>query len=105
MGRPTWDRESAESRVDPAVVGCVWQSTPYSHCNFTALGDVDPRLAQRWTDALLKMDHRDPRWRPIMDLEGLTSWRPGRLDGYDELAAAIAFEDQRAGTRPSARGG
>ena len=103
MGRPTWDRESAESRVDPAVVGCVWQSAPYSHCNFTALGDLDPSLAQRWTDALLKMDHGDPRWRPIMDLEGLTSWQPGRTDGYEELAAAIAFEDRRAGKAPSAR--
>ena len=104
MGRPTWDRESVQGRVDPAVVGCVWQSAPYSHCNFTALGDLDPSLAQRFTDALLKMDHGDPRWRPTMDLEGLTSWQPGRTDGYDELAAAIAFEDQRAGRPRSARG-
>ena len=104
MGRPTWDRESAQGRVDPAVVGCVWQSAPYSHCNFTALGDLDPSLAQRFTDALLKMDHGDPRWRPTMDLEGLTSWQPGRTDGYDELAAAIAFEDQRAGRPRSVRG-
>ena len=97
MGRPTWDRETAESRIDPAVVACVWQSAPYSHCNFTALGDLDPSLAQRFTDALLKMDHGDPRWRPTMDLEGLTSWQPGRTEGYEELAAAIAFEDQRRG--------
>jgi len=93
MGRPTWDRESAERRIDSAVVGCVWQSAPYSHCNFTALGDFDPGVAQRWTDALLKMDYGDPRWRPTMDLEGLTSWQPGRTDGYEELAAAIRFED------------
>jgi ABC-type phosphate/phosphonate transport system substrate-binding protein len=97
IGRPTWDRESAEGRVDPAVLRCVWQSAPYSHCNFTALGDFDPGVAQRWTDVLLKMDYGHPRWRPIMDLEGLTSWQPGRTDGYEELAEAIRFEDQLAG--------
>jgi len=101
MGRPTWDHESAHGRVDPAVVDCVWQSAPYSHCNFTALGDLDPGLAQRWTDALLRMDHSDARWRPIMDLEGLTSWQPGRTGGYEELATAVAFEDQRAGASPA----
>ncbi len=93
MGRPTWDRESALDRIDPAIVHCVWQSAPYSHCNFTALGDFDPAVAQRWTDALLKMDYGDPRWRAVMDLEGLSSWQPGRKEGYAELAAAIAFED------------
>ena len=99
MGRPTWDRECAQGRIDPAVVRCAWQSAPYSHCNFTALRDFDPGVAQRWTDALLKMDHGDPRWGPIMDLEGLASWQSGRSDGYEELAAAIAFEDERAGGR------
>ncbi len=99
MGRPTWDRECAQGRIDPAVVRCAWQSAPYSHCNFTALRDFDSGVAQRWTDALLKMDHGDPRWGPIMDLEGLASWQSGRSDGYEELAAAIAFEDERAGER------
>jgi len=96
MGRPTWDRECAYGRIDPAVMSCVWQSAPYSHCNFTALGDFDPGVAQRWADALLKMDYGTPRWRPVMDLEGLRSWQPGRAHGYEELAAAIAFEDQLA---------
>jgi hypothetical protein len=35
-----------------------------------------------------------------MDLEGLTSWQPGRTDGYEELAKAIGFEDQLAGSQP-----
>ena len=103
MGRPTWDRECAHGRIDPAVLSCVWQSAPYSHCNFTALGDFAPDVAKRWTDALLKMDYGDPRWRPVMDLEGLRSWQPGRAHGYEELAAAIAFEDEFAGQPAGAR--
>ena len=96
IGRPTWDRESAAGRVDPATLRLVWESAPYSHCNFTALADFDPGLAQRWTDALLKMDHGDPRWGPVMDLEGLTAWEPGRTAGYGELAEALRFEDERS---------
>lgn len=96
MGRPTWDGESAAGRVDRATLRCVWQSAPYSHCNFTALPDFDPAVAQRWTDALLKMDYGDPRWRPVMDLEGLTSWEPGRTEGYEDLVEALGFEDQLA---------
>jgi len=103
MGRPTWDRECAHGRIAPAVLSCVWQSTPYSHCNFTALGDFDPDVAKRWTDALLKMDYGNPRWRPVMDLEGLKSWQPGRAHGYEELAAAIAFEDEFAARPAGAR--
>ena len=49
------------------------------------------------------MDYGDHRWRPIMDLEGLTSWQPGRTAGYEELVAAMAFEDQLAGRPERAR--
>jgi len=99
IGRPTWDEETAAGRIDAATLRCVWQSAPYSHCNFTTLPDFDPVVSQRWTDVLLKMDYGDPRWRPVMDLEGLTSWQPGRTAGYEELAEAIRYEDRRAGER------
>jgi hypothetical protein len=49
------------------------------------------------------MDYGDPRWRPVMDLEGLRSWQPGRAHGYEELAAAIAFEDEFAAQPAGAR--
>ena len=39
----------------------------------------------------------------VMDLEGLRSWQPGRAHGYEELAAAIAFEDEFAGQPAGAR--
>src|SRR5262245_10431298 len=103
MGRPTWDQESAAGRIDAAVLHVAWQSAPYSHCNFTALPDFDPAVARRWTDALLKMDYGDPRWRATMDLEGLTSWQPGRVDGYAELRDALRYEDRHAAPPHSSR--
>jgi len=34
------------------------------------------------------MSYDDPLVRPLMDLEGLKAWKPGRVEGYAPLAAA-----------------
>ncbi len=42
------------------------------------------------------MSYGDPAVRPLLDLEGLTSWEDGRTDGYDLLESAVtafAFYD------------
>ena len=33
--------------------------------------------------------YADDRARSLMDLEGLTAWRAGRTEGYDQLEAAV----------------
>ena len=35
------------------------------------------------------MSYADPVVRPLLDLEGLKAWKPGRTAGYQELADAI----------------
>lgn len=90
IGTPTWITELEHGHVNQSVVESVWTSPAYCHCNFTALPGFDPVVAEQWVAALLKMDYNDPSWRRIMDLEGLTSWVPGRKDGYEDLAAALA---------------
>ena len=35
------------------------------------------------------MSIADPAVRPLLDLEGLTAWRPGRTSGYAALEAAV----------------
>ena len=90
IGHVTWLRELEAGHVNTDLVRSVWTSPPYCHCNFTALPDFDPELAQRWTKALLRMDYNDPKWRRIMELEGVTLWLPGRKDGYDVLTTAVS---------------
>ena len=44
------------------------------------------------------MDYADPAVRPLLDLEGLTRWLPGRSSGYAALEAAVdgfGFYDRR----------
>ncbi|MFN7671792.1 MAG: phosphate/phosphite/phosphonate ABC transporter substrate-binding protein [Planctomycetota bacterium] len=58
------------------------QTGPYDHCNFTVLDGAPAALLQRFTDLLFGMRYDDAEVRPLLDLEGLKAWRPGRTSGY-----------------------
>ena len=90
IGHVTWLGEVAAGHVNTDLVRSVWTSPPYCHCNFTALPDLDPKLAQRWTEALFAMEYNHPKWHRIMELEGLTAWVPGRKEGYETLTKALS---------------
>lgn len=62
------------------------QTGRYDHCNFTVLDDAPTGLVQRFLELLMSMRYDDPVARPLLDLEGLKQWRPGRTSGYDLLA-------------------
>lgn len=69
-------------------VRVLLQTEPYDHCNFTVL-DGGPPATSRFTELLLAMSYDDPQVRPLLDMEGLRQWRPGRTTGYAALARAI----------------
>jgi phosphonate transport system substrate-binding protein len=59
----------------------------YDHCNMTVLGEVTPQIA-RFRELLLAMSYDDPEVRPLLDMEGLKVWMPGRTSGYQLLERA-----------------
>ena len=65
----------------------------YDHCNFTVLdggpGSGPTDALARFRELILSMSYDDPHVRPLLDLEGLKQWRPGRTSGYAALARAI----------------
>jgi phosphonate transport system substrate-binding protein len=68
----------------------VLATTPkYDHCNFTVLDSAPRELIDRFRDLLLGMSYADPAVRPLLDLEGLKQWRPGRTEGYAALNEAV----------------
>jgi ABC-type phosphate/phosphonate transport system substrate-binding protein len=80
------------------------QTSEYDHCNFTALDHAPRPLIGRFRDLLLSMSYDDPDVRPLLDLEGLKAWRPGRTGQYALLDRSIvrfgtidAFVDDLAG--------
>jgi ABC-type phosphate/phosphonate transport system substrate-binding protein len=64
------------------------QTAPYDHCNFTVLDGAPPDLLSRFNELLFGMSYEDERVRPLMDLEGLKAWKPGRVEGYAQLERA-----------------
>jgi phosphonate transport system substrate-binding protein len=66
----------------------VARTPAYDHCNMTAAGTASP-LLDPFVALLLGMDYADPVVRPLLDLEGLTTWLPGRTSGYGPLESAV----------------
>ena len=76
-----------EGLFAPDQLRVVLQTAPYDHCNVTALADT-PAIA-RLRELLLAMSYDDPVVRPLLDMEGLTRWLPGRISGYALLERAV----------------
>jgi phosphonate transport system substrate-binding protein len=66
------------------------QTEPYDHCNFSVLGDPNRDLIVQFRGLLLAQSYEEPEVRTLMDLEGLREWLPGRTQGYEPLARAVA---------------
>jgi phosphate/phosphite/phosphonate ABC transporter binding protein len=92
LGDTTWIKQIAEGRIDSNQIRPIWTSPGYCHCNFTVLADFSQEQGRLWTETLLGMKYDNPRWRGLMDLEGLKSWHradPAILEGYRVLFDAV----------------
>jgi phosphonate transport system substrate-binding protein len=61
----------------------------FDHCNFTVLDGAPQAQLGRFTELLMAMSYTDPAVRPLLDMEGLKQWLPGRLSGYAALNRAV----------------
>lgn len=84
-----------EGLLPPGATRVVLQTAPYDHCNFTVLDDGPPTIG-RFRELLLAMAYDDPALRPLLDLEGLKAWLPGRTSGYAALERAVVADGSLA---------
>jgi phosphonate transport system substrate-binding protein len=78
-----------EGTLPSGATRVLSQTGPYDHCNMTVT-DAGPQAAlERFVELLGAMDYGDPEVRPLLDLEGLKQWKPGRTTGYAALEAAV----------------
>jgi phosphonate transport system substrate-binding protein len=67
----------------------IERTEPYDHCNFTTSPDAPRDAIDRFVALLLSMQWDDPQVRPLLELEGLKKWKPGRTEFYPALAEAV----------------
>jgi ABC-type phosphate/phosphonate transport system substrate-binding protein len=79
-----------EGLIPPDRLRVLSETQPYDHCVFTVIDDaVDPATRARFDELLLSMSYDDPAVRPLLELEGLREWRPGRTTGFGQLERAV----------------
>ena len=78
-----------EGTIPTGAVRVLTRTAPYDHCTMTVLDDADGDVVDRFVSLLLSMSFDDPDVRPLLELEGLREWRPGRTHGYDQLEGAV----------------
>src|SRR5262249_4229504 len=71
---------SREGMFGPNALHMLLQTGRYDHCNVTVLDETPATAKMR--ELLLAMSYEDPAVRPLLDLEGLKAWLPGRTSGY-----------------------
>jgi phosphonate transport system substrate-binding protein len=85
-----YDRFVAEGLLPTDAFRVLTRTAPFDHCNFTIVVDAAPGdLVPRFEQLLLGMSYDDPELRPLLELEGLRRWLPGREECYAALESAI----------------
>jgi len=88
VSQRTLDVLRAEGTLAPDSLRIVWSSPGYSHCCFTAHGDMDPALAQKITQAFVSIDAQDPAGKAVLDGEACQAFVPGITTGWETLDKA-----------------
>ena len=80
---------SREGILPGGTTRIVSQTEKYDHCNFTASPGVNTDGLSRFSEILFSMKWDVSSVRPLLELEGLKTWLPGRVSGYDLLIRAV----------------
>lgn len=87
VGSPFWAGVLSGQLVPAGALESIWSSPRYHHCMFTARPKLPAEDAGRFTDALFRMNG-DPRFRHVLEAEGLKEWVKPSTEGYASLREA-----------------
>jgi ABC-type phosphate/phosphonate transport system substrate-binding protein len=78
-----------EGTLPAGTTRVLAQTAAFDHCAMTAGPAAPAEATRQLRDLLLSMSYADDTVRPLLDLEGLKAWLPGRTSGYAQLEAAV----------------
>lgn len=65
------------------------QTPVYDHCTMAIVDTAPAAEAAEFVRLLASMSYADAEVRPLLDLEGLKQWVPGRTSGFGPLTRAV----------------
>lgn len=74
-----------EGNLPQGSLRIFWSSPGYSHCCFTAQGNINPSLSQKIGEAFLGVNYNDLLGKKILDAEGCKAFVPGISEGWETL--------------------
>lgn len=77
-----------DGKLDPAKAAVFYTTPPYFDYVWVARKGLDPKLAETFTSAFLKLDANDPRQKPILEFLRATKYVRARDSDYDKLRQA-----------------
>ncbi|MFG5780221.1 phosphate/phosphite/phosphonate ABC transporter substrate-binding protein [Comamonas sp. J-3] len=83
---------AAEGTLPAGKTRVLATSGAFDHCNMTTGPSITQQDSDRFRELLLGMSWDDPEVRPLLELEGLKVWHPGRASGYQLLERAVRDE-------------
>ncbi len=86
----TLDDLGAKGRLPDLRV--FWSSPSYSHCCFSAQGDMDRDLARKITEAFIAISDQDADGKAVLDGEHCSYFVPGMEEGWEFLEKAALEE-------------
>ena len=92
-----WQTWTADGTINQNEFRILATTDKFDHCVFTVRADFPPEVEERWLKVLFSMSYDNPDHRPMMDLEGLKAWLPGRTSGFGPLTEAVAAQRFFAG--------
>ena len=92
VSQRTLDVMAGEGSLHAGQVRIFWSSPGYSHCCFTAQGDMEANLYREVEQAFLAVDYDDPLGKTVLDAEGCSSFVPGISEGWEIMEQAAVAE-------------
>jgi ABC-type phosphate/phosphonate transport system substrate-binding protein len=81
-----------EGTLPTGSVRILSHTETYDHCIFTFSPETGEKEAKAFSDIILGMKWANPEVRPLLELEGLKEWKPGRVTGFELLRTACDQE-------------
>lgn len=88
MDEAVFERMTKEGKLDPAEVKVFYTTPPFFDYVWAARKGLDPRLAEKFSNAFLKLSAADPAQKPLLDLLSASGYAKANDSDYDRLRRA-----------------